>query len=162
MDPVAELEHRLAAAISMDDERELGLAMADLIGRACSGDPKAAVVLGERYMSGAGEFAQDPRKAVSLLRWASEAGEVRAMPPLVILLAREAATQADLEEAAKWERVGRALSSGSVEMEIASQALHIAALGRDLVAGNQAAAVWLQKRKLGVRSEDASIDCRTW
>ncbi|HGM7876899.1 TPA: hypothetical protein ACKRQV_000229 [Pseudomonas aeruginosa] len=160
---VKDIQYRLAAATSMRDERDLGLAMVDLIDLACRGDPSAAALLGERYMSGAGEFGAAPGKAKILLRGAAQAGISRAMPGLVLLLSRDGATQPEIQEAAKWRRVGEALSPGTVEMAVASQAFEIARNGRDVTDGYQAAAVWLQKHNLGmVNTKHASIDCRSW
>jgi hypothetical protein len=159
---VKELEYRLAAATSMADERQLGLAMVDLVGSACSGNAGAAAALGSRYMTGAGEFEQAPGKALTLLRFASQRGIARAMPDLVLLLSRADSSPAEIEEAAKWRKIGNALSPGSMEMAIAAQAFEIARNGRDATAGYQAAAVWLQKRNLGMSTENASIDCSAW
>ncbi|MBI6605472.1 hypothetical protein [Pseudomonas sp. S4_EA_1b] len=161
-EPISDIEYRLAAAVSMNDERELGLAMADLVGLACGGDAKAAAVLGDRYMSGSAEFEQAPGKALVLLRFASQSGDPRSMPGLVLLLSREGASQAEIEEAAKWKKIGEALLPGRVEMALASQAFEIARNGRDVAPGYQAAAVWIQKRNLGMSTENASIDCSAW
>lgn len=159
---VKEIEYRLAAAASMNDDRELGLAMVDLVTLACRGNAEAAAVLGDRYMSGTGEFEQAPGRALTLLRFASQSGKVRSMPGLVLLLSRARASQAEIEEAAKWKKISDALSPGSLEIALASQAFEIARYGRDVAAGYQAAAIWLQKRKLGMSTEDASIDCSAW
>ncbi|EKF7417582.1 TPA: hypothetical protein MXR76_001995 [Pseudomonas aeruginosa] len=161
-EPIYDIEYRLAAAVSMNDERELGLAMADLVGLACGGDAKAAAVLGDRYMSGSAEFDQAPGKALVLLRFASQSGDPRSMPGLVLLLSREGASQAEIEEAAKWKKIGEALLPGRVEMALASQAFEIARNGRDVAPGYQAAAVWIHKRNLGMSTENASIDCSAW
>ncbi|WP_165678544.1 SEL1-like repeat protein [Metapseudomonas otitidis] len=161
-EPLSDVEHRLAAAVSMNDERELGLAMADLVRLACDGNEKAATVLGERYMSGSMEFEQSHSKALVLLRYASHSGDPRAMPGLVLLLSRERASQEEIEEAAMWKKIGEALQPGKVEMSLASQAFEIARNGRDVTQGYQAAAVWIHKRKLGLSNEYASIDCSAW
>lgn len=160
---VSDIEYRLAAATSMGDDQQLGLAMADLLNAACSGDADAAALLGVRYLTGAGEFQASPGKAKVLLRAAAEAGRVRAMPGLVLALSRAGSTQAEIEEAAMWLKVGRALAPDSLELAVASQAFEISRGGRDVVSGYQAAAVWLQKRhQQRNRINHASVDCSAW
>lgn len=160
---VTDIEYRLAAATSMGDDQELGLAMAELLSYACAGDPDAAALIGERYLTGAGEFEASPGKAKIFLRGAAQAGLWRAMPGLVILLSRDGSTQAEIEEAAKWLKIGRALSHDALELVVASQAFEISRGGRDVAEGYQAAAVWLQKRNQERTSPDhASIDCSSW